>query len=154
MFNPSFAKLLNKTFYKYIQPLLFYFWLVIQFKITRIIKEMHGTKSIDNNQFIVKNADKFLRRDILETYFCSRLPQLNWPLTLEELLGETCLPPPSVILFLTTLLKSLKHDCHRLHPYVCKLHKKVTFFIWKWGNKKSLAYLILASAKNRIFYKS
>ena len=109
MFNPSFAKLLNKTFYKYIQPLLFYFWFVIQFKITRIIKEMHGTKSIDNNQFIVKNADKFLRRDILETYFCSRLPQLNWPLTLEELLGETCLPPPSVILFLTTLLKSLKH---------------------------------------------
>ena len=60
-----------------------------------------------NNQSIVKNAAKFLRRDMLE--FCSRLPQLNWPPTLEELLGETRLPPPSIILFLTNLLKSPKH---------------------------------------------
>ena len=138
MFNPSFAKPFNKTFYEYIQPLLFYFWLVIQFKITRIIKEIHGTKSIDNNQFIVKNADKFLRRDILE--FCSRLPQLNWPPTLEELLGETCLPPPSVILFLTTLLKSLKHavtDC----ILMCVSFTKKSNFSSGSGATKSLWHI-------------
>ena len=56
----------------------------------------------------VQNAARCLRRDILE--FCSGLPAMSWPPTLEELLSENRLPPPSTVLFLTTLLKSPKHS--------------------------------------------
>ena len=56
---------------------------------------------------IIKNAAACLRKDIIE--FCSKLPPLSWPPTLEELLSETRLPPPSTIFFLTSLLKSPKH---------------------------------------------
>ena len=58
-------------------------------------------------QSIIKNAAGCLRKDIVE--FCSKLTPLSWPPTLEELLSEKRLPPPSTILFLTTLLKSPKH---------------------------------------------
>lgn len=60
-----------------------------------------------NQESIIKNAAKFLRKDILE--FCSKLTPLSWPPTIEELLSENRLPPPATILFLTTLLKSPKH---------------------------------------------
>ncbi len=60
-----------------------------------------------NQEEMIKNTAKFLRSDILE--FCSQLTPLSWPPTIEELLSENRLPPPSTILFLTTLLKSPKH---------------------------------------------
>ena len=65
-----------------------------------------------NEDSIIKEAAKFLRKDILE--FCSKLPPLSWPPTIEELLSDVRLPPPSVVLFLTSLLKSPNHkatDC-------------------------------------------
>ena len=58
-------------------------------------------------QSIIKNAAGCLRKDIVE--FCSKLTPLSWPPTLEELLSEKRLPPPSTILLLMTLLKLPKH---------------------------------------------
>ena len=47
---------------------------------------------------------------------------LNWPPTLEELMSDDRLPQPSVLLFLTKILKSSKHGVTRnirtlVNPY-------------------------------------
>ena len=49
----------------------------------------------------------YLREDIQE--YCRSLPLLSWPPTVEELCTENRLPPASITLFLTNLLR-LKHD--------------------------------------------
>ena len=46
----------------------------------------------------------FLCEDIQE--YCKSLPPLSWPTTIEELCTENRLPPASITLFLTNLLKS------------------------------------------------
>ena len=58
----------------------------------------------------------YLRNDILE--YCSSLSNLNWPPSIDELTKEDRLPPTSVTLFLTNLLKSADHS---LKPYVQRL---------------------------------
>ena len=73
-----------------------------------------------NEESIIKEAAKFLREDILE--FCSKLPPLSWPPTIEELSSDVRLPPPSVVLFLTSLLKSPNHKAtDRLRRLVSSL---------------------------------
>ena len=52
----------------------------------------------------IKRVASYLREDIEE--YCKSLPPLNWPPTVEELCTENRLPPASVTLFLTNLLKS------------------------------------------------
>ena len=52
----------------------------------------------------IKRVAIYLREDIEE--YCKSLPPLNWPPTVEELCTENRLPPASVTLFLTNLLKS------------------------------------------------
>ena len=81
-------------------------------------KNLDSEVTLNSNQeSIIKNAAKFLWKDVLE--FCSKLTPLSWPPTIEELLSENRLPPPATILFLTTLLKSPKHAAKdRIHRIV------------------------------------
>ena len=55
----------------------------------------------------IKRLASYLREDIQE--YCRSLLPLSWPPTVEELCTENRLPPASVTLFLTNLLK-LKDD--------------------------------------------
>ena len=56
---------------------------------------------------MIRDAAMVLRNDIKD-YF-AKLPPLNWPPTLDELLSKEHLPPLSTMLPLSTLVKSLKH---------------------------------------------
>ena len=60
-----------------------------------------------DHESLIRNPAKYLRSDIID--YCDKLTLLSWPPTLEELLSDERLPPPSVVLFLTTMLKSPKH---------------------------------------------
>ena len=61
----------------------------------------------DDCDQIITTAAKYIRSDI-ENY-CNSLPRLNWAPTIEELMRDERIPPTSVILFLTNLLKHSKH---------------------------------------------
>lgn len=56
---------------------------------------------------IIKTAAKYIRDDIEK--YCDGLPPTNWPPTVEELMRDERLPPTSVTLFLTNLLKHKAH---------------------------------------------
>ena len=67
--------------------------------------------SVPDKISCIEKAAQYLRDDIVE--YCNSLPDLQWPPTIEELTSEKRLPPASVTLFLTTLLKSTKHSTVR-----------------------------------------
>lgn len=55
----------------------------------------------------IRKVAGYLRADIQE--YCRLLPDLSWPPPIEELCSENRIPPASVTLFLTNLLKSSDH---------------------------------------------
>ena len=67
----------------------------------------------ENHEELITKAAVFIRSDIEE--YCKKIVMnpMNWPPTLEELISDDRLPPPSVSLFLTNLLKSSKHGVTR-----------------------------------------
>ena len=67
----------------------------------------------ENHEELIAKATIFIRSDIEECCKKIDMNPLNWPPTLEELMSDHRLPPPSVSLFLTNLLKSLKHGVTR-----------------------------------------
>ena len=60
----------------------------------------------ENHEELIKQAAKYIRSDIEE--YCKEIARnpSNWPPNIEELMSNERLPPPSVSLFLTNLLKS------------------------------------------------
>ena len=66
---------------------------------------------LNRDSSIVQVAE-YLREDV--TQYCNNLPELNWPPSVEELTADNRLPPTSVSLFLTNLMKSKKHNISRL----------------------------------------
>ena len=58
----------------------------------------------------INSAAKHIHNDIEE--YCERISQnpLNWPPSIEELASSNRMLPPSVTLFLTSLLKASKHS--------------------------------------------
>ena len=66
---------------------------------------------LNRDSSIVEVAE-YLREDV--TQYCNNLPELNWPPSFEELTADNRLPPTSVSLFLTNLMKSKKHNISRL----------------------------------------
>ena len=62
-----------------------------------------------NKENCILEAGKYIRDDI-EKYVES-LDPLNHPPTIEEFMKENRLPPPSVTLFMTSILKSRKNTC-------------------------------------------
>ena len=65
---------------------------------------METTLNMSDKESTIKRVVSYLLEDIQE-YFRSLLP-LSWPPTVEVLCTENRLPPVSVTLFLTNLLKS------------------------------------------------
>ena len=65
---------------------------------------VEATLKMADKESSIKRVANFLREDIQE--YCQSLPPLSWPPTIEELCTENRLPPASVTLFLTNLLKS------------------------------------------------
>ena len=65
---------------------------------------IESTLNMSDKETSIKS---YLREDIQE--YCTSLPLLSWPPTVEELCAENRLPPASITLFLTNLLR-LKHD--------------------------------------------
>ena len=65
---------------------------------------IESTLNMSDKETSIKS---YLREDIQE--YCTSLPLLSWPPTVEELCTENRLPPASITLFLTNLLR-LKHD--------------------------------------------
>ena len=64
--------------------------------------------NFDNHDDCVIKAAEYLREDILQ--YSASLPELNWPSTVEEISSEEISLPPSVLKFLTRLLKSSDKD--------------------------------------------
>ena len=60
----------------------------------------------DKESSIIKVAN-YLHKDIEE--YCDLLPATHWPRTVEELSADNRLPPASITLFRTSLLKSVGH---------------------------------------------
>ena len=58
---------------------------------------------VSDKESNIKKVASYLREDIQE--YCRSLPALSWPPTVEELSADSRLPPASVTLFLTNLLK-------------------------------------------------
>ena len=67
----------------------------------------------ENHTELITKATIFIRSDIEEYYKTLTMNRQNRPPTLEELMPDDRLPPPSVSLFLTSLLKSSKHGVTR-----------------------------------------
>ena len=65
---------------------------------------IESTLNIYDKESSIKMAASYLREDTLE--YCRSLPLVSWSATVEELCTENRLPPASVTLFLTNLLKS------------------------------------------------
>ena len=65
---------------------------------------IESTLNMSDKESNIKRLVSYLREDIQE--YCRSLPRLRWPPTVEELCTENRLPPASVTLFLTRLLKS------------------------------------------------
>ena len=63
---------------------------------------------VSDKESDIKKVANYLRKDIEE--YCQSLPALSWPPTVEELSADDRLPPASVTLFLTNLLKTLDHS--------------------------------------------
>ena len=67
----------------------------------------------ENHEELITKAAIFIRSDIEEYYKKIGMNPLNWPPTLEEIMSDDRLPPPSVSFFLTNLFKSSKHGVTR-----------------------------------------
>ena len=65
---------------------------------------IESTLNMSDKESSIKRMATYLHEDIQE--HCRSLPPINWPPTIEELCTENRLPPASVTLFLTNLLKS------------------------------------------------
>lgn len=65
---------------------------------------VEATLEMSDKKSCIQRVASFLREDIQE--YCKSLPPLSWPPTIEELCTENRLPPASITLFLTNLLKS------------------------------------------------
>ena len=67
----------------------------------------------ENHEELITKAAIFIRNDIEE--YCKKIAMnpLNWPPTLDQLMSDDRLPPPSVSLFLTNLLESSKRGVTR-----------------------------------------
>ena len=63
-----------------------------------------STLIMSDKESSINRVASYLREDIQE--YCRSLPPLSWPPTVEDLCAENRLPPASVTLFLTNLLKS------------------------------------------------
>ena len=60
--------------------------------------------NMSDKESSIKTVASYLREDIQD--YCRSLPPLIWPPTVEDLCTESRLPPASVTLILTNLLKS------------------------------------------------
>ena len=67
--------------------------------------DKHVTINTDENA-LISLAASYIRKDIDEYSKTLLEKPMNWPPSIEELMSNDRLPPPSVVLFLTDLLKS------------------------------------------------
>ena len=81
---------------------------------------LQGIRSSDKD--IIEVA-RYIRKDIEK--YCLGLPELGWPPTIEELTADNRLPPASVTLFLTNLLKCPSHK--EIIPNVSRLVESFSY---------------------------
>ena len=74
---------------------------------------MNQVTMTKKHEELITKAAVLIRSDIEECHKKVSMTHLNWPPTLEELRSDDRLPPLSVSLFLTNLLKSPKHGITR-----------------------------------------